>query len=226
MGLGARGPWVLTLHLLVLLLKGGWRILTSWPRKTHSPTQTRARGRHVHTKSHQGRYTQAQTERQTAGPTHREAERQMLRETDTPRTSRPAAPGPHRPIRRTNKTPLGSRLDAGLSHSWVSFKGPLGESLTGCLGQGGWGQWGRLWPDQEALGADADRRLLRVRERCPEGSGWAGSERARDVVRPRTAASQNQNSLGLTQPPPPTRAAPHPASSFRPSSAPSPLPPL
>lgn len=66
-GLGVRGLWAFTLHLLVFLLKGGWRILISWLRKTHSQTQIQAWGRHVHAKSHQGRYTQAQTEQLTAG---------------------------------------------------------------------------------------------------------------------------------------------------------------
>ncbi|KAL4685470.1 hypothetical protein H8959_001067 [Pygathrix nigripes] len=56
----------------------------------------------------------------------------------------------------------------------------------------------------EASGAGTDHRLVRVRERCPEGSGWAGGVQARDVVRPWPAASQNQNSPGLTQPAPQT----------------------
>lgn len=134
--MGVQGLWAFTLHLLVFLLKGGWRILTSWLRKTHSQTQTQHRA-DMYTPSH----TRAGTQRLRQSDRQREADRQMLRETDT---SRPATPGPHRPVRRTNKTPLGSRLDAGLSYSWVSFKGPLGESLTSCLGRDGWSQWGCL----------------------------------------------------------------------------------
>ena len=42
-GLEVQGLRAFTLHLLVFLLKGGWRILTSWLRKTHSQTQTQQR---------------------------------------------------------------------------------------------------------------------------------------------------------------------------------------
>lgn len=35
--------------------------------KDTQPNTDTAKGRHVHAKSHQGRYTKAQTERQTAG---------------------------------------------------------------------------------------------------------------------------------------------------------------
>lgn len=44
--------------------------------------------------SHQGRCTRTQTELQTAGPTHREADRQVLHETDTRRAGHPAAHAP------------------------------------------------------------------------------------------------------------------------------------